>query len=157
MATGQSLPVEFIVTVPHPLLAMNFLDSLFFFLSRLRVHFSPEKFLFAQKLPAVFNTRRIQSSRAQCRPDRAPWLRFMAAIAESAFCRQQINVAKNLRNTALRVPQLHLAQTRSVHQQRASRQDKQFTRRGGVPPAAITIANRLHVLDRLSQKPVRHR
>src|SRR6266481_2093021 len=126
MAAGQSLPGEFIVTVPHPLLAMNLLGSLFLFLSRLGVHFSSEKFLFAQKLPAVFNTRRIQSSRAQCRPDRAPWLRFMTAIAESAFCRQ-INVAKNLRNTALGVPQLHLAQARSVHQQRAPRQDKQFT------------------------------
>src|SRR5437667_12236029 len=100
MATGQSLPGEFIVTVPHPLLEMNFLDSLFFFLSRLGVHFSPEKFLLAQQLPAAFNTRGFQSSCAHCRPSRARRLRLMTAVAESASCHQQLNVAKYMRHPA---------------------------------------------------------
>ena len=136
---------------------MHLLPLLFLLLPRLGIDFPLQKFLLAHQLPPVFQPRRIERSRIQRRLHRASRLPVMMAIAESALPRQRINVRKNLCNAVFRAPQLHLAQTGRVHQQRAARQNEQLPACRGVPSPAIALANRMHFMDRMPQETVRDR
>ena len=70
-----------------PLRAMQLFPLFLLFVPRLAIYFPPQKFLLAQKLPPVFEPRRLHCSCVQCRLYRASRLPFMTAITESALRR----------------------------------------------------------------------
>src|SRR6266566_2277223 len=150
-----SISLPLLILLPSR--SMHLLPLLFLLQPCRRIDFSSQKFLLAHQLPPVFQPRGIERSRIQRRLYGAPRLSFMTAIAKPALRRQRIDVSKNLRNAVFRVPQLHLAQARRVHQQRASWQSEEFARSRSMSAAAIALANRLHFLDRIPQKSVRNR
>jgi len=82
---------------------------------RCRIHLPPQKFLFAQQLPPVFESRFVQSSRAQSGLHCASRFIFVRAIAKPAFRGQRVNIRKGLRDALRCIPELQLAQTWRVY------------------------------------------
>jgi hypothetical protein len=84
-------------------LSVQLFDPLLLFESCFWIDLPPEKFLLAHQLLAILEPSRVQRSRGQRRSHRTIGFRFMTAIAESAPCRQRIDIRKSLRQPFLRI------------------------------------------------------
>src|SRR6185503_9932787 len=87
---------------------------------------------------------------------RAARLLHVSAVVEAAAGGQLVHVGEGLVDALVGVPQLHLAQTRRVHEQRASRQLEELPRRGRVAAGAV-LGELLRGLSLVAQQPVGQR
>jgi len=132
---------------------MQQLPLFFVFLPCVRIYFPPQKFLLAQKLPSIFQTRHVQapaSSAASTAHPGSPSCRNR----KSAPLRKRVNIRECLRTPPLR-PIIASRAILACHQQRTGTKQRALVL-WSCPPFAIALAHRLHSALRAHQ-PVRDR